>query len=71
MTSEIVLSTNNELPHPTNNPNCWKGYECVKDLRKINTTVYMLSMIDNFDFKPFYKKFLCEIFGRNVKLVYF
>lgn len=63
MSSEIVLATNNELPHPATSQECIKALERAKDLRGNSIGVYMLPMADEFDYEPFYKNFLCEAYG--------
>lgn len=63
VSSEIVLSTNNELPHPNSSKEQRQALERAKDLRENNVTIYMLPMLDDFDFEPFYKEFICEVFG--------
>lgn len=61
--SEIVLCTNNELPHPNNSKEQQQAIERAKDLRDNNVTICMLPMVADFDVEPFYKEFICEVDG--------
>lgn len=61
--SEIVLCTNNELPHPNTSKEQQQAIARAKDLRENNIGIYMLPMVDEFDFQPFYNEFICEVFG--------
>lgn len=61
--SEIVLCTNNELPHPNTSKEQQQAIARAKDLRENNATIYMLPMLDEFNFEPFYNEFISEVLG--------
>lgn len=61
--SEIVLCTNNELPHPNASKEQQQAIARAKDLCENNTAIYMLPMLDVFDFEPFYSEFISEVHG--------
>lgn len=62
-TSDIILCTNNELPHPNTSKEQQQAIARAKDLRENNVMVYILPMLDVFDFEPFYNEFISEVQG--------
>lgn len=67
VSSEIILATNNELPHPDHSREQDNAFERAKDLCANNVTIYMLPIDtgneDEFDVEPFYKEFISKVHG--------
>lgn len=59
--SKIILFTNNVLPHMPGTQEQQQAFVRAKDLCDNNIVVDLVPMVDDFDFEPFYKEFICTV----------
>lgn len=61
--AQIVLFTNNELPHTFGTTEQQEAFTRANDLNENNVSVDLVPLVDEFDYEPFYKEFLCTVHG--------
>lgn len=59
--SNIVLFTDNALPHGPTEPEFQQSFVRANDLQKTNVNVLLVPLVDDFDMEPFFKEFICTV----------